>query len=98
MSALASAVKDFGGSIQRRDGDRYLYVTFADALSGTDDVEFLFAANDATVALRSAARRGALPDLGRNAARLEGIRVALGWEQVCCLPAVDEICSFMQRL
>ncbi|CAM9198624.1 unnamed protein product, partial [Phaeothamnion confervicola] len=62
--------------------DRYLRFEFTEWLTGAiDDAEWYFTPNDSTIQFRSA-RRGAITDFGQNRRRLEGIRIALGFDKV----------------
>ncbi|KAK9811742.1 hypothetical protein WJX72_009388 [[Myrmecia] bisecta] len=78
--SLEQAISAVGGHIQQRTND-YIYATVED-WTGTQDMEFLFADSDQTVALRSACRLHSLPDGGSRQRRLEGIRRRLQWQQV----------------
>lgn len=86
---LASATADIeravgrrGGEVRRSgDGDGYVWAAFAAPLGATDDVELVVLPDEGVVVVRSCATND-LPDLGRNARRLDGLRSALGWAQV----------------
>ncbi|MEW5301405.1 MAG: hypothetical protein WDW38_009619 [Sanguina aurantia] len=91
---LQETVLTLGGEVLSVEGP-YVYCTFF-AAGTTDDVEFIFAADDNTVALRSAPRRRSVPDVGRNGKRLDEIRQALGWEEVTILRSRDRALYFVE--
>lgn len=64
-----------------------MYAIFLSEDGEKDDVEFLFSIPtvDATVNLRAASRATDAEDSGRNRKRLEQLRMALDWEQVCII-------------